>query len=657
MKIHKMTASFGRLKNDSLALGDGLNIICAPNESGKSTWCGFIKAMLYGIDSAAREKAGVKPDKLRFAPWSGAPMAGAMEIEYAGEEITLLRKGKESAPMRDFSAVLTGTSTPYRGLEAASVGETLTGVSKDVFERSAFIGQGKLAVGASPELEKRIAALVQTGEESGSASEAEERLKAALRRRRFNRIGRLPEVERALDEIREGLAEGEREAEKGEALKRARAAALERRNAALEKLAEARKAARRETLEKLSESRRVIKALEDAYFERAESLNAVKKGLEAGIFGSQTPEEAKARVEGDRERLRALSENALKGGGEALNYSIFAVLILAAVAFELLADFKILNIPGLAAYLPRIIAGVLALAQLARIFALRKKRKGIQAGVQTIYAQYGCGSLGEINALLEVHEKRYAGVLDAEEEKKAAADTLEEAKQAQAELEAMLLKDLDFTEGESEAVRCTQLLEEAEAALRSIREESAAWEGRQTALGDPEELKKRQAELLAEHEKLSEEYDALSLALETLRSAGEEISHRVTPRLSARTAELFSGLSDARYDAVLLDRELRAVARPQGDSVPRDADFLSAGALDQLYLAVRLALCELALPEDKSCPLILDDALVNFDDARCKSALELLRDLARDRQILLFTCHRREAELVAGLDDVQILEI
>ena len=72
-----MTASFGTLQNDTLELGDGLNIVFAPNESGKSTWCGFIRAMLYGVDSAAREKGGVKPDKVRFAPWSGMPMGSS----------------------------------------------------------------------------------------------------------------------------------------------------------------------------------------------------------------------------------------------------------------------------------------------------------------------------------------------------------------------------------------------------------------------------------------------------------------------------------------------------------------------------------------------------------------------------------------------------
>ena len=71
--------------------------------------------------------------------------------------------------------------------------------------------------------------------------------------------------------------------------------------------------------------------------------------------------------------------------------------------------------------------------------------------------------------------------------------------------------------------------------------------------------------------------------------------------------------------------------------------LLSAGALDQLYLAVRLAVCQLVLPAEKNVPLVLDDALANFDDDRCAAALDWLRQEAEHRQILLFTCHSREA--------------
>lgn len=657
MKIHKMTASFGRLQNETLELNNGFNIVYAPNESGKSTWCGFIRAMLYGIESGAREKAGVKPDKVRFAPWSGAPMVGSMDIEYEGAEITLIRKGRESAPMRDFSAVLTGTSNPVRSIDSSAVGETLLGVSKDVFERSAYIGQGKVAIGGSPELEKRIASIVQTGDENSSATEAEERIKAAIRRRRYNKSGRLPEIERELEEIRGELSENVHEALKGDDLKRAKVAALERRDSLLIKVADCRKTTRHETLEKLTSSRNNVKELENGYNERYEKLLAAERKLDAGFFGRQNPQDCRSRFEADADKLRQLEENAKKGGSAALNIVLLAVLLLAAVAFELLADFNLMPLTGFAMYIPRIAAGVLAIIQFVRVLMLRKKRKTLLVQKNEVLSQYGGAAEDAILALITNHEKEYAEFLAAEAGKSEASEKLEEARLTQSELEAAVLKDLDFADNGSEAAQYKKMLEDAETALRNIREQSASWEGRQSALKDPEELKARLAALTAEQRTQTEELDALNLALDTLRDAGEEISHRITPQLSARTAELFSKLTGARYDAVLLDKELKAAARPEGDSIPRDFSFLSAGTIDQLYLAVRLAITELALPEEKPSPIILDDALVNFDDERCERALELLRELALSRQIILFTCHRREAELMKTVSDVRVIEI
>ena len=77
--IRKMSATFGRLQNQSLELQDGLNIIEAPNEAGKSTWCAFLSAMLFGINSRERDKAGFIADKNRFAPWAGVSMSGRLD--------------------------------------------------------------------------------------------------------------------------------------------------------------------------------------------------------------------------------------------------------------------------------------------------------------------------------------------------------------------------------------------------------------------------------------------------------------------------------------------------------------------------------------------------------------------------------------------------
>ena len=69
------------------------------------------------------------------------------------------------------------------------------------------------------------------------------------------------------------------------------------------------------------------------------------------------------------------------------------------------------------------------------------------------------------------------------------------------------------------------------------------------------------------------------------------------------------------------------------------AMWRSEGTMDQLYFALRLAVARELTPE---APLILDDALVRFDDTRHAAAMEFLRQEAENKQIILFTCQSRE---------------
>ena len=158
MEIQEMHATFGKLQDRTLTLRPGLNCIYAPNESGKSTWSHFLRIMLYGLSTRDR---GALADKNRFAPWSGAAMQGRMDVSAAEGDYTLLRQTKRAAsPMGEFSCAYTGTATPVAGVTAQNAGEVLLGVPREVFERSAFIGQSGLAVDQDAELERRIAALI-----------------------------------------------------------------------------------------------------------------------------------------------------------------------------------------------------------------------------------------------------------------------------------------------------------------------------------------------------------------------------------------------------------------------------------------------------------------------------------------------------------------
>lgn len=631
MKINKLTASFGKLENESLSFHPGLNVIYAPNESGKSTWCAFIRAMLYGIDSSERARAGYLPDKLRYAPWSGAPMEGSMDLTTGRADITISRTTRaKSAPMREFSACYTGSSVPVDGVTGANAGEMLTGVSCDVFCRSAFIAQGSVAVTGSPELEKRISSIVSTGEEQTSYSEADERLRAWQRKRRFNRRGYLPELEAKMDDTQRMLNSMDESAAEIAALED-RLAESGARCAALESaVTESRKLQRRESLDKLSRGRVELKAAEETHDKALAALSDAKDALRAGPFGAVSADEAEANAADD---LAALDE--LKARGRRRVSPLLAIMffVLAVAGAALYTHFQSVAYICLAAAFC-----IAAVVLFMRYSKARRAALDARAERRKILDGYGVRSASDIRAALDGHRALCRAVDTAERQELDTRRAYDEARDRQAMLEEAALGELDFSGGSSEAARLSRELAAERQNAERISSKISALNGRLAAVGDPLVLTSDLRTMEDEYNGLCEEYDAISLAVDTLRAADSELQSRFSPQLGKLAAQYMSFMTGGRYSDVLINRDFSASAKTQDDAVARDSEYLSAGTLDLMYLAVRLAVCELAMPAGETCPLIIDDALVNLDEERLRQAMALLRELARSRQIILFTC-------------------
>ena len=83
----------------------------------------------------------------------------------------------------------------------------------------------------------------------------------------------------------------------------------------------------------------------------------------------------------------------------------------------------------------------------------------------------------------------------------------------------------------------------------------------------------------------------------------------------------------------------REIIDSRGNPTVEAEVWLADGTIDQLYLALRLAVAEELTPE---APLVLDDALVRFDDGRMAQALKILKEMAKNKQVICFTCQNRE---------------
>ena len=633
MKINKLTASFGKLQNETLQLHDGLNIIYAPNESGKSTWCAFIRAMLYGVDSSERSRAGYLPDKLKYVPWSGAPMEGTMELTADRCDITLTRSTRsKNAPMREFSATYTGTNVPVENMNGSNAGEMLTGVSKEVFRRSAFIAQGNVEVTGSPELEKRIAAIVSTGEEQTSYSEADERLRAWQRKRRWNRRGLLPDLEGRMDDVKQQLGDMEGTVDRLEKLDGQLSIARQQTQRMEQAVIEARKQQRRDALQRLNRGRSALHASSSAHDEAMELLSQRRRALREDPLGDRSLPELEQEIARDQARLRELGDPVVHS--KLLLPAIFCFILAVAAA----AVYSALEL------LPLILAAaVFCVGAIVMLMAYSRGRQAVQRAREQqrlLLKKYGVSTPEEIPGVLDRLRMLHAALEEAERQEYAARSEFELATRQQSDLEESAIAELDFSSGSSEAARLSRSLTAARGQVEQLSAQMATLRGRLSAIGDPLVLSSSLTCMQTEYEQIQEEYDAITLALEALRDADREIQTRFSPQLGKVAAQYMSAVTGGRYEDVLINRDFSARTRTKGDAVARDAEYLSAGTLDLMYLAVRLAVCELALPEGEPCPLILDDALVSLDETRFQQAIELLKQIARERQVILFTCRQ-----------------
>ena len=177
-------------------------------------------------------------------------------------------------------------------------------------------------------------------------------------------------------------------------------------------------------------------------------------------------------------------------------------------------------------------------------------------------------------------------------------------------------------------------LEQADETLASLRARLAHKRGQISAQGDAVRIEAELEQLGRRIADAEEANAAVELASEALRRADETLRARFSPQITAEAGHILAELTENKYPRVLLEPDMHLSVREADGQVMRPAAAMSCGTADQMYLALRLAMCRRLLPPD--APMVLDDALVNFDPARTRAALRVLRE--EPRQILLFTC-------------------
>lgn len=713
MKIYSMTATFGKLENQTLTLKPGLNIIEAPNEWGKSTWCAFLVAMLYGIDTKARTTQTVLADKEHFAPWSGAPMEGRMDICWNGRNITIERRTRGRLIFGEFRAFETDTGLDVPELTAANCGMELLGVERSVFVRAGFLKLSDMPVTQDDALRRRLNNLVTTGDENGAGEKLAQTLKELKNKCRYNKSGLLPLAEAERDKLEEQLRtmqeldlQAQRLQERQQELED-RMARLQNHKIALH-YAQAQEESRhireasaardlaKEQLDQIAAECAQLPSEEEAERMRANlqrlnnesmSLQMEQQMLPTAPVEPESPESF-ADITAEQAVVQAKADAAQaaqwKKGKKTVLVGIGIVLIVLAVMTAvggfLLSAWQLLLLIGGAALLA--LGLVLLTVGSVKIRKCSTLLKEMTAKYETADTNRWITAADEFARARQSYEQenaQYRQMVDELSARKEAlvcqlqeltkgasvgecmekweqvtqkwktlADARRDLQRAESQIEvlqSMAKKvpeptapdELTYTLSETDALLASAVFEQKQNQLRL-----GQFQGHAESLGQEAALRSQLKQVRQRIDRLEDTYAALELAQKALSAASSELQRRFAPRISKRAEELFGKLTNGRYQRLMLAEDLSIHVSTQQEATLRPSQWRSDGTVDQLYLALRLAVAEELTPE---APLILDDAMVRFDDQRLTTALNILSQMAENKQVILFTCQGREKKL------------
>jgi uncharacterized protein YhaN len=227
---------------------------------------------------------------------------------------------------------------------------------------------------------------------------------------------------------------------------------------------------------------------------------------------------------------------------------------------------------------------------------------------------------------------------------------LAEAASVDADSIAGCLEDI-----QQQTVLVKQERAEIEARRRNLDAEALAMQGGDLAASAAQRVSGIAGRLAGE----VEQYVRLKTASFVLRKAVERYRDRNQGPVLEAAGRLFAQLTCGSFAALRVENQDGTSApvgvRSTGQTVPLSG--MSDGSLDQLYLALRIASLEHYFAAHEPAPFIVDDVLLNFDDARASAALAALNTLSAKTQIIFFTHHRRLVELAETFTQATVCEL
>lgn len=601
---------FGKFHDRTISFNNGINIIYGKNEAGKSTLHTFIRGMLFGIERG-RGRAAKNDLYTKYEPWENSgTYEGWLRLEKDGTIYRIERRfRKENKSLK----IINETKGREEEATPAFVSSLLDGLTETMYNNTISIGQLKSATedGMVTELKNYIANMNTTGNISLNITKAT----AFLRnQKRSLEAGLIPEASREFTSL---LAEIRNvEAEIAGPEYENQLAAYQNMRTQVKGLIDNTQAQKKDLDEKLANGKKVLS--DNGFTDRA-SVDAMSS---------------------DAERLYN-EYNTLNGECNKKSRKVLSGLT-AVLGIAGLGAAAVLGYFNLTAYLP--VCGAAAAAAviffIISLFIRQKDKK---------YHRMFNNTSSELGALLARHLGDSAVSEDAMNAFRARMGEFSKLCDMVTQSEAEIRKFLeDLSNLQTKQAGCSEMIE---------KQQRTQWELEKKLehLSNCKNKAKALKRTLAENDRIHDEIVAIDLAQETMADLSSSIRDSFGLYLNKEASQYITGITGGIYDSMSIDENLNVFLNTKTKLVP--LENVSSGTMDQVYLALRLAAAKLLQGSGSGFPLIFDDSFTQYDDERLKTALEWLAS-AYGGQIIIFTCHRREAQMLRARQvEFQLIEM
>lgn len=641
MRLIKLNiVRFGKLNNVTVDLNEGLNVYIGRNGSGKSTTAAFIKAMLYGFDYNRSDSLRNKHHE-KYRTWdSTEKFGGSLILKYKEREYEVSRYFGTNRSQESFSVIDLGTNMPSNVFEKG-VGETIFNLDSSGFDRCFYVPQYEVSVSSNDTFISKLSDLIEDSNEI-SFDKAMKRLDAKRSELRKNGGGgKLDQLERDMITYNDRISRtklaykdiAEVDLQINEVRKQLHHVDLQ-----LNKLSQSYNQMEQSRVKDMSLSK-----LEFAHLQEQQASQECDR-LAQTIKGQVQDVQQLNMLNSKVSEYCMLENNLLVTGfspNRTLMWVIFAIMTALCLAFAIIGG-------EIFFYILSAVFGVFAIGVL--IYLLIKQDKGNlvqnkqQQILQMLNRYFDTDSVSSGMDLVNRYNDYYNNI----NEYKLSLNLLSQSREAIKRISEN--RDTNnFNIDKYNTVK--ENVERLEAHKAKLSQQLASLiSSNETSLKYVDNLSSLQSvvdEMAATREKMIKELSASYCSMMLLSQARRQLSTRYIPSMCKELSKQIAYITDGEWSRVEVGGDLNPdnITLVEKDK-RRNIDYFSKGIKEICLFTLRLGLAK-QLYRDNIPLLILDDPFVNYDEEKFTKVCQILQDLSKSTQIIIFSCHQRSKLLTS----------